>query len=164
MSAYIVDRNHIRYLVESALAVAMRNHRGRCFRWYHDGEAHELTDSTATEVGQMLWDENIASVAHRYRDSILDGLPGPVDDHLGFQHHMADYPWNVAQILQSTDCYEYQSCEHPDWGSSNAMAFIDALRYMAYRLMAGYEEAEWGAPQPTGRDIAGASLRRYQNG
>ena len=126
MSAYIVDRNHILYLVE--FAVAMREHRGRCFRWYHDGEAYELTDFNATEVGQMLWDENIASVAHRYRDSIFDGPGRPSDDDLVFLHRMPDYDWSVAQVLQSADCYAYQSCEHPGWGSSNAKAFIDALR------------------------------------
>ena len=53
----------------------------------------------------------------------------------------------VPEVLKATDCYEYQSCEHPEWPSSNAHDFIQALRKDAWRLLEGYEEAPWGAPE-----------------
>jgi hypothetical protein len=52
MSAYVVDRNHIRYLVEAAQHIAIKDH-SQSFSWYHNGERQELTSENASEVGQM---------------------------------------------------------------------------------------------------------------
>ena len=60
MSAYIVDRDTIQYLVQSGLEAAFQHHQGHKMRWYHEGESHWLDDRNASDVGQMLWDENIA--------------------------------------------------------------------------------------------------------
>ena len=85
MSAYIVERNHIRFLVASALYVAGRHHHGDSFRWWHEGH-HELRLDNATEVGQMLWDECRASVSYRYPSDDRDDLPGPVNADLVYFH------------------------------------------------------------------------------
>ena len=77
MSAYIVDRETIQYLVQSGLEAAFQSHQGRTMHWYHDGESHWLDDRNASDVGQMLWEENIKSVAYRYSDTAYQGLPGP---------------------------------------------------------------------------------------
>ena len=49
----------------------------------------------------MLWDENIASVAYGYSDSISKGLPGPVDES-GYTHFHEDltagYRWDPAKF------------------------------------------------------------------
>lgn len=149
MSAYIVDRETIRYLVQSGIEAGFQHHLGRKMRWYHDGVSHWLDDRNATEVGQMLWDENIASVAYRYPDSIPEGLPGPVNDS-GYSYFHEDiavgYRWDPVQILKAADCYQYQSCEHPGWWNSSAREFIDVLRKLAWTKVAGYEDAEWGHP------------------
>ena len=149
MSAYIVDRETIQYLVQSGLEAAFQHHQGHKMRWYHDGESHWLDDRNASDVGQMLWDENIASVAYRYSDSRHEGLPGPANES-GYVYFHEDttvgYIWKPAQILKATDCYEYQSCEHPGWWSSSAKAFIDVLRKLAWTRVAGYEDAQWGHP------------------
>ena len=144
MSAYIVGRNHIRFLVEAALHLE----RGATFRWW-DTESHELTGSNGTEVGQMLWVENRASVSYRYPHDDWKELPGPVnEDHVYF-HEGAPFKFSPtpAQILKAADCYSYQTCEHPEWEQSSAHAFIEALIKRAYTLTPGYEEAPWGAPQ-----------------
>jgi hypothetical protein len=149
MSAYIVNRNHIRYLVESALNIAFRD-KSKSFRWYHNEEFKDLTEENATEVGQMLWDENAASVRYRYPGLKRPGaeMPGPMNENYIYYHQMAGvhYKFDVAQILKAADCYEYQSCEHPDWESSSAHAFIQSLVQRTYPKMDGYEAAEWGAP------------------
>ena len=117
--------------------------------WYHEGECYTLDDRNGSEIGQMLWDENIASVEYRYSDSRHEVLPGPANES-GYVYFHEDttvgYRWNPAQILKATDCYEYQSCEHPGWWSSSAKAFIDVLRKLAWTRVAGYEDAQWGHP------------------
>jgi hypothetical protein len=161
MSAYIVEKAHIDYLVTAALACGSSYDR---FRWLHKaaveqpkdtherGEpwgpgcveycksvATELTTENATEIGQMLWDENRRSVNHRYNDE-RDDVAGYT-----FQRHMADF--NPVQALKSLSCYEYQSCEHPEWKQSSAYAFCETLRRALCGKLAGYEAAEWGAPE-----------------
>ena len=83
MSAYIVDRDTIQYLVQSGLEAAFQHHQGHKMRWYYEGESHWLDDRNASDVGQMLWDENIKSVAYRYRDTAYQGPTRPRQrDHL----------------------------------------------------------------------------------
>lgn len=134
MSAYVVERNHIRFLIEAAKYVARRERSGS-FRWFHDGQWREMADESA--VGQMLWDENRISVGHRYSE---DGDLTP------YFHEDSSATPQVPQILMSAHCYEYQSCEHPEWEQSSAHAFIESLIKSACRLVDGYEDAEWGAP------------------
>ena len=42
MSAYIVDRETIRYLVQLGIEAGFQHHLGRKMRWYHDGVSHWL--------------------------------------------------------------------------------------------------------------------------
>ena len=156
MSVYVVDRNHIRYLVEAAQHIAIRDH-SPSFSWYHNGERQELTSENASEIGQQLWNENIASVQYRYPDDTDDTMPGPVGETFVYYHQTCPehgrrmagpyFKFDVAQILKAADCYEYQSCEHPGWESSSARNFIRALVKRAYSHMEGYDDARWGAPE-----------------
>ena len=148
MSAYVVDRNHIRYLVEAAQHIAMKDHSPG-FSWYHNGQRQELNELNASEVGQMLWNENIASVQYRYPNDSDETMPGPMGETFLYYHQMAGpyFKLDVAQILMSTDCYEYQSCERREWESSEAHAFIQALRRRTWPHMVGYHDAVWGAPE-----------------
>ena len=141
MSAYLVEPNHIRFLVESALYVARRDFQPsvvRRFSW----SGGLLSAATTTETGQMLWDENRRSLSYRYPDDEDDWK---LDVYLHRPAGLFFKP-SPAEILKSADCYAYQSCEHPDWAESNAHAFIAALCKRAYALTPGYEEAPWGAP------------------
>ena len=150
MSAFIVDRNHIRYLVASALHVTTRMHPVKRFLWWHGEEWHELTPENATEVGQMLWDECIASVRFRYFDPEYpdDILPGPIDEDFTYLHQSPPGNFNpdLAQVFMAADCYDYQSCEHPSWEESSAKAFTSALRRETTQRLPGYDDALWGAP------------------
>jgi len=152
MSAYVVDREHIGYLVEAATSRAILGHGSHCFRWYHRGQSHELPvgdPERSAEIGQMLWDENVNSVLSRYPDCTKDKLPGPIGEDFVYGKHEAN-PWatiDPVQVLCSCHCYRYQACEHPDWKDSEAAAFIDSLIDVACHRLPGYEKAVWGAPK-----------------
>jgi hypothetical protein len=98
----------------------------------------------------MLWDENIRSIEGRYPDTSgrPENMPGKCDGMLIYSHISGDRrgPMNPVQVLKAINCYQYQSCEHDEWKSSEAHAFIEALRSAAISALPGYEAAAWGAP------------------
>ena len=75
MSAYMVDREHIVFLVKASISSQLSLYDGGSMSWYHTGEHHngihhqlrvlESVDRL-TEVAQMLWDENLKSINARY--------------------------------------------------------------------------------------------------
>lgn len=159
MSAYIVEKRHILYLVTAAWAGRFR------FTWWHNETSHELPEGDydrAAEVGNMLWQENIKSVSHRYPHESSATLPGPV--HAESAITAADFPifleHDPAQVLKSCDCYEYQSCEHQEWKGSESFAFIDALRNRTWRRLPGYDKAVWGAPVENRRLVLLSAMRQ----
>lgn len=154
MSAYVVDRNHIGFLVGAAVCtkISRCQNAGIGFR-LANGEwktlqAHETEE--LVRLGQMLWEENIRSVLKRYPQDTRDTMPGPDSDDFTFRE--ADI-WNPfaekfdpVQVLKSVSCLEYQSCEHDAWEHSEAHNFCKALESAAIGALSGYETAEWGAP------------------
>lgn len=164
MSAFVVSRHHIDALLTAGLYHVPRypgDSGGRVswfaaqateyeptLEWY---EAHhrELTQETAHAVGRMLWWENVRSVGYRYPDG---ELPGPVGLTTGeveayVFNNLSGYP-DPVDVLSLIACYEYQSCEHPDWHTSEAAAFCDGLRRYTIRRLPGYDDAPWGADSP----------------
>lgn len=147
MSAYVVSRDHIRFLVAAARSHRIVRQYG--MYWYHDGKSNKLDAhdrDQASHIGQMLWDENIKSINARYPDTVgkLDNMPGPVDETFIYAHS-ADWPREITpvQVLKACNGYEYQACEHDGWKDSEAHAFIEALKNAAVRALPGYEEADW---------------------
>ena len=154
MSAYMIDRNHVRYLVGAAMSRRIQG-CSNAFRWrFADGELYGTDTAKATELGQMLWDENRRSIEHRYPDTVedFDNAPGPIDEtYIYSQFQVAPFPdYDPVQVIKACHCYEYQACEHPGWAGSEAKAVTDALLAAAVRALPGYEDAEWGAPEPSG--------------
>lgn len=151
MSAYICDRDHILYLVAAAVSHNLEPHG--TFRWFHDGRWHELPSDDyerAADVANMLWRENVASVSARYPNESSATLPGPCQEN--FVIEPADFPgaftaFDLVQVIKAFDCFEYQSCEHKTWQTSEAHAFVAALRRAAWHALPGYENAAWGAPR-----------------
>lgn len=167
MSAFVVSKEHIDAMVDSGLR---RGPYGP-LRWSHNGERFELTQETASTVGSMLWTENVTSVEYRYSppdreviygegwesDAGFD-LPGkyqleliaPSVEPIEVPEWLSEYrfqsrpPRKPIEILKAIDCYEYQSCEHPEWEVSEAFAFCDALRRSLIGDLPGYDEAKWG--------------------
>ena len=152
MSAYIVDREHIKYLVSAAAA----GREGR-MSYYHNGKSTELRrddQDSLTKAGQMLWDANIESIQALYPDcrENMNNAPGPVGETFIYAHGGGFKDgrdgFEAAQVFKAANCYEYQSCEADTWKDSEAKAFIDALTAKYIRMLPGYEAAEWGAPKP----------------
>ena len=153
MSAYIVQANHIIYLVTAATTRHLTSSSE--FRWCHNGTVHTLpaTDhERAADVANMLWRENIASVSARYPGESSATLPGPrVGAGVIAANEFTRVRWTrfeAVQVIKACKCYEYQSCEHAGWETSEAYAFINSLRSSVLRALPGYEAAEWGAPEP----------------
>lgn len=162
MSAYVVDRHHIVYLVEAAMSRTITT--SPPFTWWHgdnpnpDQRHHRLDGDDLDEwerVTNMLWQENIKSVQCRYPDTYNNpqDMPGPIDE--DFRITQQDHRFclwdrfDPVQVLKACNCYRYQSCEHPAWESSEAHAFIQSLKSHAISSLPGYENAEWGAPKPS---------------
>lgn len=140
MSAYLVSREHIAYLIDSALLVAQRERTG-AFRWYHGGAWHELRPENAAEVAQALWDENSRSLGARYGEKR--------EQRTVYGTHRRRWRDNLDpfQLFKSCRCYSYQSCESEDWEQTWAHAFIESLQSGAISCTPEYAAAEWGPPK-----------------
>lgn len=142
MSAFLVSEDHIRYLIQAGLCM---NTYGN-LRWFSHGteseqprQLGELDDHNASEVGNMLWRENHASVSYRY-NAAGGACPVYVHDKAGAKVFRIDPVW----VLKLIQCYEYQACEHPGWCDSAARAFCEALQTRAIHHLPGYDDAPWG--------------------
>lgn len=132
MSAFIVDYNHINYLMNAALSRRIAWHG-----FYFKGL--KVDKNRAQEIGQMLWDENRRSVDYRYQENNGD----EEYEYKPIFHHVFD----PVQVLKAIKCLDYQSCEHEEWESSGAKEFLDTLMHFAISALPGYEDAQWGAPK-----------------
>jgi hypothetical protein len=129
MSAWIVTKDHIDVLVQAIIVE-------------HGGNF----DTTADNLGQMLWNENHESVNARYREDT---------ETLGYAFVGMEAPLDPVVVLKAINCYDYQSCEHDGWEGSEAKFLMDWLRERlapkagllsadaVYELRA-YSEAPWG--------------------
>lgn len=135
MSAHVVSRHYIRYLVQAALEG----------QWGDDGllwvkgsraqgtaEVKRLSaydEAHATRIGQILWDENITSVCHRYNEPRdCPELPGPIGEDFIYDHPVIRDKVEPLRVLNAIGHYIYQACEHPGWPDSEAHAIVMALQ------------------------------------
>ncbi len=114
-------------------------------QWYTKGVMRKATAERADEIGAMLVAENVASVRYRYREGLDALLPGPV-----VQYWREPYLWTqpayrptIAEAVKAIGCYDYQSCEHPGWESSEAKQFCEALEHALAIRIPGYDKAPW---------------------
>lgn len=152
MSAFVVGKTHIDYLVAAARRRPYPNYTPA--PWGGWGAQHNISAiSDPDTIGRLLWQENVRSVTHRYPDTDPDrgNMPGPngLD-----RETIATYRFNrlthveIVQALKALSCYEYQSCEHPEWQESDARKFCAALRDQLITCLPGYEDADWEIPEP----------------
>lgn len=149
MSAFVLSHDHINYLVQAASQLAVVS-RSNHYYHYHDGTADTYSVRDSDAIGRMLCQENINSVQYRYPDDAPFELPGPIPTPIAerFSSRPTYVPVKTAQILKACKSYEYQSCEHPEWESSRAKAFIDWLTATAISSMPGYDDAMWEVEEP----------------
>lgn len=155
MSAFMVPVEHVRAMVNAGLRTegygplswSVRQltqvEKDRAYEpgqpWGPDMHAvikethRELTRETAGAVGAMLLAQNRRSVDFRYNESDIEEP---------YLHAVSTTPREPVEILKAIDCYEYQSCETPDWEDSEAARFCQALRALLIGKLPGYAEAD----------------------
>lgn len=132
MSAFIVGNEHIDVLVN---AIA-QNRVG----------PDDMKRIGYRTLGQLLWDENVRSVDHLYRES------NPCERYV---LHTTEGDLDPLAVLKAIDCYVHQSCEHPGWEDSDAHAWVTRLRGAIY-----ISAPHYGALIPS-RYWAGKMVRAY---
>lgn len=145
MSCFMVGKKDIDVIVQAAF----RGPLGVSQRWNPPNfKGYTLKFDQLNELGETLVKENLSSVHYRYPDTETnpDDTPGPFA-----QYWLAEYKYQkpkrlltAVEGLAAVNYYEYQSCEHPEWGNSEAYRFCDALRRDLIRELPGYEQAPWG--------------------
>jgi len=99
MSAWMCSNAHISLIVDAAVALAGVN-------------------ETKEELFSILHLENERSLAYRYGSNISD-------DHSGYAR--LEFEPRLEDIFIQVRCYDYQSCEHPEWPNSKAWAICRAI-------------------------------------
>ena len=105
-------------------------------------ESDEWTrDFDPQKTGEMLWQENARSVAHRYHEA-----PNPTP----YRYRIVPLAQiTPVAVLKSIDCLDYQSCETDDWTETPASRLLQRVRAVAIRRLPGYESAPWGWTRST---------------
>ena len=156
MSAFVVNADHITALIAVAMHGPANYHAPRSesafsgrFTWHAfnitvagNWEQLRLDLNSADAIGQMLWEENRKSVAHRYRPSaaLAEALTEAEEP---YHYRRPPKAPTIAGALKAIRCLEYQSCEHPEWEQSAAHAFCENLRLRLCEALPGYDDAPW---------------------
>lgn len=117
MSAFVVSNAHIDVLVN---AIAQYGVAGK-----------DVGRTVYRDLGQVLWDENVRSVDYRYQEC---------NTHDRYTLHTTEGDLDPLAVLKAIDCYEYQSCEHPEWADSDAQRWMTRLREAIYTIAPRYCE------------------------
>ena len=137
MSAYIVKKRLIGYIIG-------------CDR-YMETTGFFNRDRTPIEQAQVLRDENIRSVLHRYPQTTQQTAPGAADKESVFCEEdilsISADSFDPVQLLKSITCLEYQSCEHVQWEQGGAKQYLDGLRAAAVRMLPGWNAAKQPHPK-----------------
>lgn len=150
MSAWIVSKAHIDAIVYAALCYPSPS---SSLTWKDsEGRKQSLSRASTSEVrdyvGRMLWMENLVSVAYRYPDDKDGQRPGPGGltqaEIIGYTYAVPRRRPSVVEALKLINCFSYQSCEHPGWEKSEALAFCTVLTSALIDELPGYEAAPWG--------------------
>jgi len=143
MSAWVVSRTHIEYLIEAGLWLERREHFPLTWRNPSDQKICELREDNASQIGQMLWKQNYMSVNYRYDENDQVEISEPYT-HRMLPGRQIDPVWTIKAI----HCFQYQSCEHPGWETSEAYAYCQTLMNSMTHCLPGYEQAPWGIEDP----------------
>jgi len=151
MSSYLVEKNHLDFLVNAA------RDWGICWlsgdEWKTIGQPDKSGNTmTPDVVGEILRRGNMRGVSERYNGEAPEDLLGPIDGStLGtYRFTPAVYPdrGHAIAVVKACHCLAYQSCDAEDYDTSEACALLKSIESAAVRKLPGYEDAEWGAPEP----------------
>ena len=157
MSAYIVDKEHVIYLVKAAQAwgrldpfVAYLRDRLKAGNLYAAIEAQRPD----VAVAQLLWDANVAAVKWKYPDGVLPGYPGPWTVSEADLDSCCWPTFDAPQVGKALLAYEYQCSDWPLWDYTFAKQFCDMMARAVVQRLPDWEGLEWGAPRPLPKEVA----------
>lgn len=122
MSAFIVSDNHIHAVVAAA---------AHFDAYLPNLKLRDIDDRQ--KLGQILVDANYESVNYRYKAK----YEPPV-----YRIRFTTPP-DPIQAIKAIDCLDYQSCEVPDWESTEAFKILERIKSAAIAHLPGYQEAKW---------------------
>lgn len=136
MSAFILSKKSFDALVYAAFYgfYDKYNPINDSLHIYSDNKAYTFTAGT---FGQVLVDQNFASVNFRYQES---GKPFLYE----YALHKEFSNMKPVEILKLCDCYDYQSCETDSYDRTLAANLIHFIRKKVIAALPGYEDAPWG--------------------
>ena len=147
MSAQMVDKELIDVLVTAALerpcGITPHQNRGSLLRFTPTAQGGfqctRCPPAQANILGQILVDENLASVQARYPDCVDNPLetPGPLDQYWQSRYEYCQVAVrSPTQILAAINAYQYQACEHIEWPASPGRSLCADIReHMCYYLL-----------------------------
>lgn len=136
MSAWVVSQGHIDLMVNGLIQHGF------------------IEEQEGTAVGRELLAENVASVSFRYGTSKRSELPGfPIPRSYTYVPPSGPERWPDSAYRVAARCYDYQSCEHPDWENS----YPSELAAKLAALPEDDKEWPWGFSDddihPEGRNV-----------
>ena len=90
---------------------------------------------TERDILKSLLRTNLDSLKARYPDS-------DDSDDLGYKFN-PEKGLPPIQVYKLAACYEYQSCEHEGWESSQEKKWMESLKASAIERSPDYQAAEW---------------------
>ncbi len=135
MSAYVCSNDHISAIVNYPRDTA------RLYGNPYIYNDHSISISDPEELGQLLLEENVKSVNHRYHDK---DSAKPEDYKFQLSPLNGKGSCSTIQFIKHIHCLKYQSCEHDGWEKSIALKILNRLEGWAVGHLPGYNDAEWG--------------------
>ena len=130
MSCNLIDKNVIDYLVYNFLS-------------------HKITTKLdPDDLGILLIRENEKSWEYRYNEGANKKFA--INNYK--YNKYVKYDSDHMQLIKTIEYYCYQSCEHPEWRSSDIKENLYALMRSAIDKLTYAEKMKkiWGAPKPLG--------------
>lgn len=166
MSAYVVCKDQIDLIISAAIEASIAVFIPR------SQSLVPVNDQTAALVGQMIWAENVRSVAYRYaHNSDVDTEADWQEvEAYRFRRYTNLKPAHIAKLI---DNFDYQACETPNYCQTPTAAFIKALKIIYPRHTGTPEDeaAPWGLygddaasccePQPMPANVVSLDDRRH---
>jgi hypothetical protein len=132
-----------RVLVDAATAAAS------------EGASHITTVATPNEAGQLLLEENLATVLRHAVGSTRSDQQRPPD----YVHRPVDQ-FQPIEVVKAVHCYQHLCAVNPSWGSSTAAGLAAAILHAATERLPGYDEAAWSWTRASTRTGEPVGLRR----
>ena len=144
MSAYIVGKDHILYLLAAMVSRRICPHG---FYWFHGGRTTEPLAADmdkAAELANALWLENIRSVSARYPGESSGTLPGPgCGSYVILATDFSHNRWqemDPVQVLKAIDAYAIKAASMTGGSRARRTRFARPSGIARFRLS---QDTKW---------------------